>query len=134
MTMTRKLWVSMIGVGMLTLTVGCAREMPVGPSELNGEVSGTALTSSEYVVTLMPDLTASPASLSVTAGYKVLFVNNSGKSVDLHSYNCSEFIYMSFSAGYSKNTRPFSPAGKTCDYFAYNASYAKILVGQVSVH
>ena len=133
MTMTMRSWLSLIGVGMLVLTAACARDMPVGPSELNGEVSGTALTSSEYVVTLTPDLTASPASLSVMAGYKVLFVNNSGQPVAVHSYNCSEFIYMSINAGYSKNTRPFSPAGKTCDYFAYNASYAKILVGQVSV-
>jgi len=133
MTMTRKLWLSMIGVGMLTLTVGCAREMPVGPSELNGEVSGTALVSSEYVVTLAPDNTASPASLSVMAGYSVLFVNNSGRPIAVHSYNCSEFIYTSINAGYSKYTRPFNPAGKTCDYFAYNASYEKIFIGQVSV-
>src|SRR3954463_436964 len=100
--MTMKSLLALIGVGVLTLSAACARDMPVGPDQLTSEVSGTALTSPDYVVTLRPDLTASPASLSLTAGYQVLFVNSSGQPVKVHSYDCTEFTYMSLNVGYSK--------------------------------
>lgn len=135
--MTTKYGFAAIGLAALLVNAGCAQSSPTAPASLGSAASvsedGAALTSSSYVVTLMPDLTASPSSLSVASGYKVLFVNQSGRSVVVHSYNCSEFTYMSVYAGERKNSLPFNPAGKTCDYFAYNASYQKIFVGQVAV-
>ena len=118
------------------INVGCAQNSPTGPASSASAVAsddGGALTSSSYTVTLQPDLTASPSSLSVASGYKVLFVNNSGRGVALHSYNCSQFTYMSLNAGYSKNTLPFSPSGKVCDYLAYDNNYQKIFQGRITV-
>jgi hypothetical protein len=116
---------------------GCARNSPTAPATseavtLSGE-DGGSLTSSAYRVTLNADNTATPSSLAVASGYKVLFVNNSGRGVSLHSYNCSEFTYMDMGAGYSQNTLPFRPAGKTCDYLAYDDSYRKIFEGRITV-
>jgi hypothetical protein len=118
------------------INVGCAQNSPTAPASSASAVAsddGGALTSSSYTVTLQPDLTASPSSLSVASGYKVLFVNNSGRGVALHSYNCSQFTYMSLNAGYSKNTLPFSPSGKVCDYLAYDNNYQKIFQGRITV-
>jgi hypothetical protein len=118
------------------INVGCAQNSPTAPASSASAVAsddGGALTSSSYTVTLQPDMTASPSSLSVASGYKVLFVNNSGRGVALHSYNCSQFTYMSLNAGYSKNTLPFSPSGKVCDYLAYDNNYQKIFQGRITV-
>jgi len=117
--------------------VGCGQHSPTAPGATApaalAAADGESLTSSSYTVTLLADLTASPPSLSVPSGYRVLFVNNSGRSVALHSYNCSQFSYMSLNAGYSKNTLPFSPSGKVCDYFAYDNNYQKIFAGRITV-
>ena len=127
-----------LALGVLMIVGGCARNAPTAPSTSASVVlsseDGGALTSSAYAVTLNSNNTATPSTLAVAAGYKVLFTNNSGRPVALHSYNCSEFSYMSLNAGYSKNTLPFSPAGKTCDYTAYDANYQPIFVGRITVN
>jgi hypothetical protein len=127
-----------IALGVLLMAGGCGRNSPTAPATseaaaLSGD-DGGSLTSSAYSVTLNPNNSATPSSLAVASGYKVLFVNNSGRPVALHSYNCSEFSYMSLNAGYSKNTLPFNPAGKTCDYTAYDTNYQKIFVGRITVN
>jgi hypothetical protein len=134
--MTARFGVPAIALSVFLMSVGCARNSPTAPATSSAVLpsgDGEALTSSSYTVTLQPDLTASPSSLSVTSGSKVLFVNNSGRGVALHSYNCSQFTYMSLNAGYSKNTLAFSPSGKVCDYFAYDDTYRKIFEGRITV-
>jgi hypothetical protein len=136
MTMTRKLWLSMIGVGMLTLTIGCARQTPLAPEDVGSAVSDAQLelTASMPVVTLMSDLTAAPAMITVPALGAVQFVNNSARFVTIHSYNCTEFSLLRIPAGYSRRTTYFRPAGKTCDYFAWDDNWSRqIFVGQVVV-
>ena len=134
-TKTARYIVKAIVLAALLTDVACARSSPTAPAASSAAIAsdGTDLTSASFRVTLLPDLTASPSSLSVASGYKVLFVNNSGRGVALHSYNCTEFTYMSLNAGYSKNTLPFRPAGKVCDYFAYDNDYRKIFEGRITV-
>jgi len=138
MTMTMKSWLGVIGVGMLVLSVGCTERAGIAPTELASNTAvGGAATSTTYespVVTLQPDLTADPATVSLEAGYTVLFVNNSAQTVKLHSYNCTETGNINLSPGYSRHTLPFNPAGKTCDYFAWDTGWSrKIFVGQIKV-
>src|SRR5882672_1692555 len=137
MRMTRKLWLSMIGVGMLTLTIGCARQTPLAPEDVGSAIpdAPAALTTTGTpVVTLMPDLTAAPASITVPAWSAVQFVNNSGRFVTIHSYTCTAFSLLRIPAGYSRSTSYFRPAGKTCDYFAWDGNWSRqIFVGQVVV-
>ena len=127
-----------VALAVVLIAGGCGRQAPTAPESPNATAvaseDGAALTSPAYSVTLQSNLTATPATLSVASGYKVLFVNNSGRAVSLHSYNCSQFNYMDLYAGYSKNTLPFSPAGKACDYFAYDANYQKIFAGRITVY
>jgi hypothetical protein len=136
-TMMVRSGIRAIALSMFVMNAGCGEHSPTAPaataSAAIASADGGALTSSSYTVTLRPDLTASPSSLSVPSGYKVLFVNNSGRGVALHSYNCSQFTYMSLNAGYSKNTLPFSPSGKVCDYLAYDNNYQKIFEGRITV-
>jgi hypothetical protein len=136
-TMTARSVVRAIALAVLLINVGCARSSPTAPASSSAAIAsdeGVALTSSSYTVTLWPDLTASPSSLSVVSGYQVLVANKSGRNVSLRSYNCSEFNYMALNSGYSKYTLPFRPAGKSCDYSAYDANYQKIFVGRVTVY
>ncbi len=136
MTMTMKTWLSMIGVGMLTLTVGCARETPLAPEDAGGAISDTRLelTTSTPVVTLLPDLTASPSQVTVAAGYRVKMVNSSGRYAVVHSYNCTEFNMVNLPNGGWINTSVFTPAGKTCDYFVWDVNWSrKLFEGQVVV-
>ena len=135
-------WSSLIGVGMLVMSFGCARDTPLSPSEVNdagsgtqaSELAATAAATSTPVVRLQSDLTASPSSVNVSAGYKVLIANESSRNVRLHSYNCSEFQAILLAPGASKHTSPFSPAGKTCDYFAWDTNWSrKIFGGRVTV-
>jgi hypothetical protein len=135
--MRTKIWSA--AMGALMISVGCS-QAPTAPSSLAIESSSAALgatsetTYSQPVVTLLPDLTVSPSQVTVRAGYRVRMVNNSGRAARIHSYNCSEFTLMALPAGYSKNTLPFSPAGKTCDYFVWETDWSrKIFVGQVIV-
>ena len=131
-----------IAFGVLIWTGACANNAPTAPSDSPGgrsEVSVTApaatigTTTTSAVVTLQPDLTADPASVTVSEWDAVLFVNNSGRFVTLHSY-CSEFSLLRISPGYSRRSGYFSPAGKTCDYFAWDANWSRqIFVGQVLV-
>lgn len=133
-----KTGIGVIGAGMLAFTIGCAREMPLGPSDLSAGVSGVAsnalITSSYPVVTLQPDLTVDPAVVTVPVGDKVLMVNNSTRYVLVRSYNCTQFSTMGLQPGVSRHTMPFYPAGKTCDYFVSDyPNPNKIFVGQVVV-
>jgi len=82
----------------------------------------------------MPDLTAAPASVTVSAWDKVMFVNNSGRFASIQSYNCTEFSLLEIPTGYSRRTTYFRPAGKTCDYFAWDENWSRqIFVGHVVV-
>jgi len=131
-----------IAFGVMIWTGACAKETPiapssnpVGPSELSATSSaatmGTMATTSA-VVTLQPDLTATPASVTVPAWTKVSFVNNSGRFVTLFSYNCSEFD-IRIPSGYYARTTYLSP-GRACDYFAWDVNWSRqIFVGQVVV-
>ncbi len=123
-----------IAFGVMIWTGACAKETPTAPSIVSGDVSGarTADLTSTPTVTLLPDLTASPAQVTVAVGDTVLFANQSGRALLLRSYNCSEFSTMWLDPGMSRHTMPFNPAGKTCDYFAYSYPQ-KIFVGRVYV-
>ena len=133
------IWSRVVGFSALMLTIGCSGTAPFAPTQVATDLGGpaalaTASTAGTPSVTLMPDLTANPSRVTVAAGSRVLFTNKSGRSTRLHSYNCSEFSLMARPNGYSKNTYPFSPAGKTCDYFAWDTNWSrKIFVGQVIV-
>ena len=150
--MTKNFWSGVLGVALLTFSVGCSgMASPVAPSSITSvaestdglssadvsgaaEVSTTAAISSYPAVTLQADLTASPSSVTVAAGSKVLMVNNSTRYVRVFSSNCSEFSTLLLQPGVSKHTWPFNPAGKTCDYYAWDTNWSrKIFVGQVVV-
>jgi hypothetical protein len=139
MTMTMKSTLGVIGVGLLVLSVGCTERAGIAPTELasNTTVGGaeTASADSEPTVTLRADLTADPASITVPAWDTVLFVNNSGRFVTIHSYNCSEFSLLRIPDTYSRRSDYFRPAGKKCNYFVWddNNYSRQILVGEVIV-
>ena len=150
--MTKNFWSGVLGVALLTFSVGCSgMASPVAPSSITSvakntgglssadvsgaaEVSTTAAISSYPAVTLQADLTASPSSVTVAAGSKVLMVNNSTRYVSVNSYNCAEFSSMGLQPGVSRHTMPFYTGGKTCDYFVWDKNWSrKIFVGQVVV-
>jgi hypothetical protein len=132
-----KSWLGVIGVGMFAVNLGCARETPLSPSEVNDAVSGTQgseLTTTSTMVTLTSDLTASPSSVTVSAGSKVLVFNQSGRYAKVHSYNCSEFSGVNLPDGTWIHTWVFTPAGKTCDYFVWDVNRSrKLFEGKVLV-
>ena len=133
-----KWWSGLVGVGLLTLTVGCARETPLSPSQESSSVepseSAANATTSATVVTLQPNLTADPARVTVAAGSVVKFVNKSGRYAKVHSYNCTEFSMVSLPDGGWRNTQVFKPAGKTCDFFVWETDWSrKLFEGQVVV-
>jgi len=137
-------------IGIAVLTIACGGPTPLAPSQLSNpgaavaqlptstEASAVAprLTtqSTEVVVTLQPDGTASPAVVSVAAGHTILMVNNSSQYVRIRSFNCSQFSSIGLQPGASLHTMPFMPAGKTCDYFAWGNYPQKIFQGQVNVY
>lgn len=141
--MTKKFWSAVMGIGMLTLTVGCAGAptAPTSASVVSSEVSGTSpgatseTTTTSAVVTLQPDETANPSTVTVPEWTKVQFVNNSGQYASIQSYNCTEFSLLEIPAGYSRRTEYFRPAGKKCDYFAWaDDNYSRrMFVGSVIV-
>ena len=134
MSKTISAWV--FGVGMMMLTMACAREMPAGPSAVSVEVPAPQpanATSDEPTITLMPDNTASPSSVTVQPGDTILVRNNSGRYVLLRSYNCSEFSTMGLQNGAARHTWPFDPGTRTCDFYAFASYTQKIFVGQVHV-
>jgi hypothetical protein len=139
------------GIGIALLTVACGGNMPLAPSQLNDERAAAVETptstessapaptlmpasTSEVVVTLQPDGTASPAAVSVPVGQTILMVNQSSQYVLIRSYNCSQFSAMQLAPGAAKHTMPFTTAGKTCDYFAYGPYPQKIFQGQVTAY
>jgi len=137
------------GIGIAVLTIGCGGTTPVAPSQLSNpgaaaaqlptstEASAVAprLTtlSTEVVVTLEPDRTASPPVVGVAAGQTILMVNNTSQYVLVRSYNCSQFSAMQLAPGAAKHTMPFNPSGKRCDYFVWDYPQ-KIHQGQVNVY
>ena len=66
------------------------------------------------------------------AATSILFNNQSSRYVLMRSFNCTEFSIVGLQAGVSRYTMPFNPAGKACDYFAYDYP-KKIFVGRVYV-
>ena len=127
-----------IGFGVLLLSVGCTQQSLTAPTELVSNSTtreATSSTSPYQVVTLQADLTAAPASVTVKAWDAVTFVNRSGRFVTIHSYNCNEFSVLRIPDGYSRNTNYFRPAGKKCDYFAWddNDYSRQVFVGDVNV-
>lgn len=132
--MTKSLCLIAGSVVVLGFAAACSSALPAAPTTANATAPATPLAdlASTPVVTLQPNNTASPSSVTVAAGNTVLFSNQSGHAVLLRSYNCSEFSSMGLQNGVSRHTMPFNPAGKTCDYFAfYNAQ--KVDVGRVVV-
>jgi hypothetical protein len=127
-------WV--LGVGMMVLTMACAREMPAGPSAVSAEVpapQAANTTSGELTITLLTDNTASPSSVTVQPGDTILVRNNSGRYVLLRSPNCSEFSTMGLQNGAARHTWPFDPGTRTCDFYAYASYSQKTFVGEVHV-
>jgi len=122
-------------VAVALATAACEQMTPTGPSASRPSLASDDSTSLVFSqgVTLNADNTATPSSMSVPAGYKVTFSNQSGRMLLLHSTDCWEFNYMSFTVGMVKNTPPFSPGGKTCHYWANDSNYQKIFVGQITV-
>jgi hypothetical protein len=125
------------GIGIALLTVACGGEMPLGPGQLNNERAAvvqaptstgsstsaptlSTASTSEVVVTLEPDGTASPSVVSLPAGNTILMVNNSSQYVLIRSYNCSQFSSMQLQPGASRHTMPFPTPGKRCDYFVWD--------------
>jgi len=140
--MTMKSWSGLIGVGLLMMAFGCARETPLSPSvesdamlsSAEPSLSATSVTTSVPVVTLQPNLTADPARVTVAVGGVVKFVNKSGRYAKVHSYNCTEFTMVSLPDGGWRNTQVFKPAGKTCDFFVWETDWSrKLFEGQVVV-
>jgi plastocyanin len=138
------------GIVIAVLTVACGGDMPLAPGQLNNDPAATTeapmssassapapkLTSqstSEVVVTLQPDRTASPAVVSVAVGQTILMVNNSSQYARVRSYNCSEFSIVGLQPGDSRHTWPFEQAGRTCEYFV-SAYPNKIFQGKVNVY
>ena len=137
--MTKKSWFGALGVGLVTLTLGCSQSAPTAPSNLATSEFGaasdsTASTAYSYpVVTLQSDGRASPARVTVPVGYKVLMVNHSSRYVLIRSHNCSQFSTMGLQPGAARHTMAFYTAGVTCDYFAWDGYPRKIYEGQVTV-
>ena len=136
--MTMKSWSGLLGVAVLVMSFGCARDTPLSPSQESASVepseSAANATTSASVVTLQADLTANPASVTVAAGSVVKFVNSSGRYAKVHSYNCTEFSMVSLPDGGWRNTQVFKPAGKTCDFFVWETDWSrKLFEGRVVV-
>ena len=128
-----------VGVCVLIVNVGCSgTTAPLSPTlnavqPTDNPGISTSTVSSSPIITMQRDLTVSPSRVTVSAGYRVRFVNNSALYVQIHSYNCSEFQMVDPSPGTSIRTQAFRPAGKVCDFFAYDQNWQKIFVGQVHV-
>lgn len=124
-----------IGFGALLLSVGCTQRSVTAPTEFvsNGTIGkATSSTYSYQVITLQPDLTASPALVTVNAGDPVMIVNNTSQYVRMRSPNCDEFSIVGLQPGASKYTWPFSTPGVTCDYYVLNWPNT-VLQGKVQV-
>jgi len=90
--------------------------------------------STEPVITMLSDYTVTPSRVAVTAGSRATVVNNSGRYVQFHSYNCSQFQMVDPDPGRYTQTGIFKTAGKVCDYFAWDTNWSrKIFVGKVEV-
>ena len=135
--MTMKSMSAVAGAAMLAAAIGCAREAPLAPGGFSSDISAAAtevITTTYPVVTLLPDLTVEPARVSVREGYKIKMVNKSGRYAVIQSSNCSEFNMMNVANGRFQYSSVFRPAGKTCDYYAWETDWSrKFFIGQVVV-
>lgn len=136
--MTKQCWFGAVGIGVLAFHLGCSHDVPTAPSRVVGSnfsvSTVVASTIAPGSVTFQPDQTANPASITVPADSKLLMINRSGQYVRLHSSNCSEFRSIGLFNGESKHTLPFTPAGKTCNYFAFTDNRTRrIFQGEVVV-
>jgi hypothetical protein len=139
--MTSTAWSAAIGFAMMTMSVACSgTTTPVGPSNLRimavteGSLSTALTTYLSPTITMQSDLTVSPSYVTVKAGYRITVVNNSARYAQFRSYNCSEFQMVNPTPGNWENTAIFSPAGKVCDYFAWDVNLSrKIFEGKVEV-
>jgi plastocyanin len=140
--MTMKTMVAVVWTGMLAFTVACSGgETPLRPSAVGGAaVSVEASTPSTMsstatpTITLLSDLTVNPAQVTVSAGQDVVMVNRSGRNATIRSSNCSEFNMMNVPKGGFQYSSIFKPAGKTCDYYAWDVNWSrKIFIGRVVV-
>ena len=145
MLKTDRILTIIVGAIAVSVSIGCSEmSTPTQPSGVTlntlvkaedsqaSTVAATSVTSPS--VTMLPDLTVTPSRVSVKTGYRVRFVNNSGRYVQIHSYNCSEFQMVDPDPGSWVNSMTFRPAGKVCDFFAWDRNWsAKIFVGQVEV-
>ena len=131
---TKSMW-TVVGAAMLAGTLGCARETPLAPTGSSSEMVAAELTTgSTPTVTLLPDLTVDPPRVAVRAGYKIVMVNKSGRYAVIQSSNCSEFNMMNIANGRYQYSSVFRPAGKTCDYYAWDTNWSRqIFIGQVVV-
>jgi len=83
---------------------------------------------------MLADYTVSPSYIQVKVGSRAKVVNNSGRRFQIHSYNCSQFQMVDPDPGTWIRTTIFRPAGKVCDYFAWDTDWSrKLFVGQVEV-
>ena len=123
------------------LGIACSQvATPVSPSHMPAvnapPQASLGLESTSYtapVITMMPDYTVSPSYVRVKVGYRVKFVNNSGRYFQIHSYNCSQFQMVDPEPGYAVNTMTFRTAGRVCDFFAWDTNWSKLMEGRVEV-
>jgi plastocyanin len=142
MTTTTRSMVAVFWAGTLALTAGCAGgETPLRPSSVSAaEVSvdasapPTMSSTTTPTITLQPDLTVSPAQVTVSAGQDVVMVNRSGRNATIRASNCSEFNMMNVPKGGFQYSSIFNPAGKACDYYAWDVNWSRqIFIGRVVV-
>ena len=105
---------------------------------INGSAEASAASaatvSTEPVITMLPDYTASPSYVQVKVGYRVKFVNNSGRYFQIHSNNCSQFTMVDPSPGSWVRSGVFRYAGKVCNFYAWDTNWSrKLFEGQVEV-
>jgi Tfp pilus assembly protein PilW len=128
------------GVVMAVWVSACSQANPVKPSEVDGAIAGStsedasaiSMSSTYPLITLMPNGTASPSSVSVAYGGRVRMFNNTSQERMIQSSNCTAFNYMVLSPGMSKNSLGFAPSGRVCQFWAMESG-TKIFVGQVTV-
>jgi hypothetical protein len=130
------------GVYLLLMSVACSEmTTPVSPSHImavstsaEAAAASTSPTPTDRVITMLSDYTVTPSRVTVKAGSRATVVNNSGKYVQFHSYNCSQFQMVDPDPGRYTQTGIFKTAGKVCDYFAWDTNWSrKIFVGRVEV-
>jgi plastocyanin len=124
------------------MSIACSEmATPVSPSPISivdtsAEVPASSESPSETapVITMLSDYTASPSYVKVKVGYRVTFVNHSGRYFQIHSSNCSQFTMVDPSPGSSVRSGIFKYAGKVCNFYAWDTNWSrKLFEGKVEV-